>query len=147
MRRMCAAQCLGGIPVPLYQDAVATEMAFVFSNAEIAFAIVEDQEQVDKLLEILPQCPALERIYYDEPRGLRHYAQPQLMQLRHAARARPRVRGRDPGFLEAEIAKGARPDTAAMFFTSGTTGESEGRGAHACRADRPRAGPPRRWRG
>ena len=59
---MAAAQCLGGIPVPLYQDAVAQEMVYVFQNAEIAFAVVEDQEQVDKLLEILPQCPTLAHI-------------------------------------------------------------------------------------
>ena len=76
---MCAAQCLGGIPVPLYQDAVATEMAFPIQNAGITHALAEDQEQVDKLLEILPQCPTLTHIYFDEPRGLRHYAQTQLM--------------------------------------------------------------------
>jgi len=68
---MCAAQCLGAIPVPLYQDAVATEMAFPIQNADIGYAIAEDQEQVDKLLEILPQCPTLKRIYFDDPRGLR----------------------------------------------------------------------------
>ncbi|MDH4323314.1 MAG: AMP-binding protein, partial [Betaproteobacteria bacterium] len=65
---MCAAQCLGAIPVPLYQDAVAAEMAFPIQNAEIAHALAEDQEQVDKLLEILPQCPTLKHIIYDEPR-------------------------------------------------------------------------------
>src|SRR3970282_1481989 len=76
---MCAAQCLGAIPVPLYQDAAAAEMAFPLQNAEITHALAEDQEQVDKLLEILPQCPALKHIYYDDPRGMRHYGQPQLM--------------------------------------------------------------------
>src|SRR5438105_3933757 len=76
---MYAVQCLGGIPVPLYQDAVAAEMAFPIENAEIRHAFAEDQEQVDKLLEILPQCPTLKRIYYDDPRGMRHYTQAQLM--------------------------------------------------------------------
>src|SRR4026208_232837 len=75
---MSAVQCLGAVPVPLYQDAVAGEMAFPIQNAEIRFAFAEDQEQVDKLLEILPQCPSLTRIYYDDPRGLRHYAQREL---------------------------------------------------------------------
>src|SRR5919107_3289543 len=56
---ICAAQCLGAIPVPLYQDAVAQEMAFPLRNAEVTHALAEDQEQVDKLLEIVPQCPAL----------------------------------------------------------------------------------------
>src|SRR5881628_2192700 len=69
---MTAAQALGGVPVPLYQDAVAQEMVYVLDNAEIEFAIVEDQEQVDKLLEILPQCPRLKHIYFDDPRGLKH---------------------------------------------------------------------------
>ncbi len=74
-----AAQSLGGVPVPLYQDSVAQEMLYVLENAEIEYAIVEDQEQVDKLLEILPQYPRLKHIYYDDPRGLRNYRQPQLL--------------------------------------------------------------------
>src|SRR5690606_16111660 len=64
---MSAVQCLGGIPVPLYQDAVAEEMTFPIRAAEIEIAFAEDQEQVDKLLEILPHCPSLRRIYYDDP--------------------------------------------------------------------------------
>ena len=82
---VCAAQCLGGIPVPLYQDAQASELVFPIRNAEIRFAIAEDQEQVDKLLEILPQCPTLARIFYDDARGMRRYSQPQLAQLRETA--------------------------------------------------------------
>src|SRR5437016_13196436 len=72
---MMAAQALGGVPVPLYQDAVAAVMAFVLQDADIGFAVVEDQEQVDKLLEVLPQCPRLKHICFDDPRGLRHYRQ------------------------------------------------------------------------
>jgi long-chain acyl-CoA synthetase len=123
---MCAAQCLGGIPVPLYQDAVAAEMAFPIQNAAITHALAEDQEQVDKLLEILPQCPMLERIYYDEPRGLRHYDQPQLMSCDNLLELGRESWRRDAAFLETEIAKGAGSDTAAMFFTSGTTGAAKG---------------------
>jgi len=123
---MCAAQCLGGIPVPLYQDAVAAEMAFPIQNAAVTHAVAEDQEQVDKLLEILPQCPSLKRIYYDEPRGLRHYAQPQLMSCDELLEIGRESYRRDPAFLETEIAKGAGADTAAMFFTSGTTGVAKG---------------------
>jgi long-chain acyl-CoA synthetase len=123
---MCAAQCLGGIAVPLYQDAVAAEMAFPIQNAVITHAVAEDQEQVDKLLEILPQCPSLERIYYDEPRGLRHYTQPQLMSCDKLIEIGRESYRRGPAFFEAEIAKGAGTDTAAMFFTSGTTGVAKG---------------------
>jgi long-chain acyl-CoA synthetase len=137
---MCAAQCLGGIPVPLYQDAVAAEMAFPIQNAGITHALAEDQEQVDKLLEILPQCPALERIYFDEPRGLRNYAQPQLMSCDKLAEIGLESFRRDPAYLEAEIAKGAATDTAAMFFTSGTTGNPKGVVlTHAALIDRARA--------
>src|SRR3970282_1886193 len=75
---MAAAQCLGGVPVPMYQDAVGAEMVFVLQDAGVRFAIVEDQEQVDKLLENMEQCPALKHILYDDPRGLRHYSQPFL---------------------------------------------------------------------
>jgi long-chain acyl-CoA synthetase len=123
---ICAAQCLGGVPVPLYQDAVATEMAFPIQNAEIAFAFAEDQEQVDKLLEILPQCPTLKRIYYDDPRGMRHYAQPQLMSYDKLLEIGRALLSRDPAFLDSQIAKGKAGDTAAMFFTSGTTGVPKG---------------------
>src|SRR3954468_6382693 len=75
---MAAAQCLGGVPVPLYQDAPAADMAYVLDNAEIEFAVVEDQEQVDKLLEIRQTVPRLSHIIYDDERGMRHYAQPEL---------------------------------------------------------------------
>ena len=123
---MSAVQCLGAIPVPLYQDAVAAEMAFPIQNAEISLAFAEDQEQVDKLLEILPQCPSLKRIYYDDPRGLRHYTQRELRgyeQLLQAGRgALPRRRGE----IEARIAQGSAADVAAMFFTSGTTAAPKG---------------------
>jgi len=123
---IAAAQCLGAIPVPLYQDAVAAEMSFPLRNAEVGFALAEDQEQVDKLLEILPQCPMLKHIYYDDPRGLRHYAQAELESYDALlARGRESYR-RDPAFLESEIAKGRGSDTAALFFTSGTTGTPKG---------------------
>lgn len=78
---VAACQCLGGIPVMLYQDAVAQEMAYVLQDAEIRFAVVEDQEQVDKMLEIQPEVPLLEHVIYDDPRGMRHYTQTMLMGL------------------------------------------------------------------
>ena len=68
---MLAAQALGAIPIPLYQDAVAAECVFPINNAQVRFAVVEDQEQVDKLLEIREQCPQLAHVYYDYPRGMR----------------------------------------------------------------------------
>ena len=123
---MCAVQCLGGVPVPLYQDAVAAEMVFPIENAEITMAFAEDQEQVDKLLEILPQCPTLARIYYDDPRGMRHYPQPQLRSYDDLLAAGREAYGRDPSLVDAEIEKSTGGDMAGMFFTSGTTGVAKG---------------------
>ena len=123
---LIAAQSLGAIPVPFYEDAVAQEMVYVFQNAEIEFAVVEDQEQADKLLEILPQCPKLRHIWYDNPRGLRHYSNPELASyasLREAGRDRAKA---EPRLVADEIAKGNAADTAIMLYTSGTTGHPKG---------------------
>ncbi len=121
-----AAQVLGGVPVPLYQDAVAQEMVYVFQNAEIAFAIVEDQEQVDKLLEIHETCPALTHVYYDDPRGLRNYDDPLLVSYDRLIEFGRQWLAQHPGFFEAEVAKGRPDDIAAIFYTSGTTGHPKG---------------------
>ncbi|MFM8769937.1 MAG: AMP-binding protein, partial [Rubrivivax sp.] len=123
---MLAAQSLGGIPVPLYQDAVGAEMVFPINNAEVAFAVAEDQEQVDKLIEIREKCPQLTRIWYDNPRGLRNYGEAGLDSL-DALIEQGRARAqRDPGFFDTALAQVQPGDVAAMFFTSGTTGNPKG---------------------
>ncbi|WP_310387668.1 AMP-dependent synthetase/ligase, partial [Roseateles sp.] len=126
---LLAAQALGAIPVPLYQDAVAAEFVFPINNAEIAFAVVEDQEQVDKMLELREPCPQLRRIWFDKPRGLRNYAQPELASLASlvalCAQGREHA-GRHPGFFDVQVAAAQPGDSAAMFFTSGTTGHPKG---------------------
>ncbi len=123
---MIAVQALGGIPVPLYQDAVADELAYVFDNAEIAFALVEDQEQTDKLLEVRRHQPRLRRIMYDDPRGLRNYDDASLMSYESLiAHGKEHLR-QHPGFLAARIADISPDDPAAMFYTSGTTGHAKG---------------------
>ena len=123
---MLAAQTIGAIPVPLYQDAVSAEYVFPFTNAEIRFAVVEDQEQVDKLLEIREVCPALERIWFDDPRGLRHYKEPGLAPLAELIGEGQRTAQAQSGFLEDIVSKVTSADVAAMFYTSGTTGNPKG---------------------
>ncbi|MFO1245407.1 MAG: AMP-binding protein [Ramlibacter sp.] len=138
---MLAAQSLGAIPVPLYQDAVAAECVFPINNADVRFAFAEDQEQVDKLLEVRAQCPQLGAIYFDDPRGLRNYSEPGLASLESLIETGKAFARQNPGFFQAEIAKANPHDVAAMFFTSGTTGNPKGVvHTHNTLLDRARAG-------
>jgi long-chain acyl-CoA synthetase len=123
---MLAAQSLGAIPVPLYQDAAAAEVVFPINNAEVRFCVVEDQEQVDKMLEIREQCPQLSTIYFDDPRGLRNYNEPGLAAIDSLVQAGQTHAAAHPEFFRAEVAKVTADDVAAMFFTSGTTGNPKG---------------------
>ena len=119
---MLAAQSLGAIPVPLYQDAVAAECVFPMTNADVRFAVVEDQEQVDKLLEVRGSCPNLASIVFDDPRGLRNYSEPGLISLSQMMEDGKAFATAQPGWFKAEVEKIRPDDVAAMFFTSGTTG-------------------------
>ena len=114
---MLAVQSLGAVPVPLYQDAAALECVFPVNNAEVRFAFAEDQEQVDKLLEIREKCPQLAHIYYDDPRGLRSYDEPGLAALDELLAVGKVHVQTHPGFLKDAVAQIQPDDVGAMFFT------------------------------
>jgi len=138
---MLAAQAIGAIPIPLYQDAAANEFVVPIRNADVAFAIAEDQEQIDKLLEIRDRCPQLARIWFDDPRGLRNYRENGLASLDALVEAGRAHAAAHPDFFMAEVERARPDDVAAMFFTSGTTGNAKGVvHTHATLIDRAQAG-------
>ncbi|SDH68742.1 AMP-binding protein [Roseospirillum parvum] len=123
---MVAAQVLGGVPVPVYQDSVADEMVFVLEHAEVTFAMVEDQEQVDKLLECRTKGARVDHIIYEDPRGLRNYREEGVHALSAVLDSGARRLGREPDFAATEAKQGSGADLALMAYTSGTTGKPKG---------------------
>ena len=123
---MAAVQWIGGVVVPLFTDTNAQEITSPIQSANIAFVFAENQEQVDKLLSLMPQCPSLRRVFYDDDLGMRHYRQSQLLSY-EALMAKGRAHLAEVGAqLESELERGSGKDPAALFFTSGTTGPALG---------------------
>ncbi len=124
-----AAQSLGAIPVPVYADAVAEEMAYVLDHAEVRFAVVQDQEQVDKILSFAGKIPALTEVIYDEPRGLRDYDHEHLHDFSAVQANGEALLAADAGLAdqwEENIRHASGEDISVMLYTSGTTGRSKG---------------------
>jgi long-chain acyl-CoA synthetase len=124
-----AAQALGAVPVPVYADAVADELSFVLAHAEVRFAAVEDQEQVDKILSVSERLPKLEKMVYDERKGLRDYDHANLRAIDDViadGRAALKQDASLDAWLDGEIAAGKGSDTSVILYTSGTTGQSKG---------------------
>jgi long-chain acyl-CoA synthetase len=123
---MTAVQAVGGIPVPVYQDSVADEMHYIYDHAEAKFAVVENQEQVDKLLEIKDRLPHLKSIIYSDTRGMLHYDQ-EFLNSYADVQDQGRIYDQEhPGFYDQAIAASGGSDTCTMLYTSGTTGRPKG---------------------
>jgi len=123
---MLAAQGLRGIAVPVYQDGVAAEIGQVLAHADASVVVAEDQEQVDKLLEVRTKLPALRQIIYLDPKGMRRYRDPILTSYTDVeAKGRARA-AEDPRRFEDSVAAGRLDDVALFLYTSGSTGTPKG---------------------
>ena len=123
---MVAAQSVGAVPVPLYQDAVAEEMAYVLGHCGARFVIAGDQEQVDKVIEIQDQLHQFEHLIYLDPRGLRKYDHSHLHEYSHVQNQGRAARDEFIGELTARREKMTYDSTCVMLYTSGTTGKPKG---------------------
>jgi len=121
-----ATLAIGGVVVWLYQDALIDEIQYMVDHADARVLVGEGQQEVDKGLAIKPRCPRLERIVWDDPKGMRGYDDPCLVSLAEVRRLGQEAHAKDPEAFERMVARGAADDVALLFYTSGTTAQPKG---------------------
>ncbi len=123
---MLAAQAVGGTAVPVYQDAIASELVYVLNHAEVSVIVAQDQEQVDKVLSLKDQLPNLSAVIFDDPRGMTHYNDPLLRRFEDVLALGRKIAGEQPDVFPWGLSQGDASDIALIAYTSGTTGRPKG---------------------
>ena len=123
---LAACQCLGGVPVPLYQDAIHNELRYIVDHSECRFALAEDQEQADKLMHLKEEIPRIEYIIYDDPRGLRNYEHDWLISYEDVQEMGRKFGQENPDYFMNAVNEVKPDDMSIIAYTSGTTGNPKG---------------------
>ena len=121
-----AAMCVGGVGVWLFQDSLIDEVSYIVDHSDSKFLIGEGQEEVDKALSIRARCPRLQKVIWDDPKGLRGYDQPILVSLREVMKIGEELEKKKPNLFEELILEGKGEDVCLLFYTSGTTALPKG---------------------
>ena len=121
-----ATLCAGGVAVWLFQDSLIDEVQYIVDHCDARFLVCEGQEEVDKGLSILSRCPKLERVIWDDPKGMRRYREPILLSLKEVRRLGEALDQRRPELFEQLVQDGHGEEVALLFYTSGTTALPKG---------------------
>jgi long-chain acyl-CoA synthetase len=121
-----AAMCAGAVPVWLFQDCMMEEVKYIIDHSDSRFFVGETQEEVDKALAIMPDCPKLEHVIWDDPKGMRRYHQEFLISIKKTQELGKELDKKEPNLFEELIKDGQGHDVCLLFYTSGTTALPKG---------------------